>query len=333
MTRNPLTKATTNPKKDGVAIKKHDVRRSKRFRREREMYQTEVVTRGVVTIERDEVCGMAQPGGTYMSEKERRDREEDLEGRHLYDEVLRGAGWGYIKGKAVTDPSWIFTGPNYSKDNARINENYFTSYQAIFQQFEKDGDTTDLILRRGQIDEEPQEQTSKASVSATNATCATAIPDGVVPFASGPTVEGVPVNQPKTDDNTDAESIPTAISQEDSATGTTNTAEASNPPAVVTHFNTVDIPTKQEAAGDDDTPMKQEDGDDASIEIVGDSSDPKPSEDLRTRLERLEKSLGFALSSQVIHRRITVLEGQCGVTAQGKSFLGRVAELEAIIGI
>ena len=120
-------------------------RRSSRAPKARDFYyQQTLVKRRMLEFTFDEHRGLNQPGGVDRSQEEKRNSEKELEGDELFYEHLKPAGWTCKQRRS----GYIFVAPRVSKAKEIPNINMFTSYRAIFEQYERDGNTMNRILAR-----------------------------------------------------------------------------------------------------------------------------------------------------------------------------------------
>lgn len=118
-------------------------RRSPRAPKPRDFYyQQTLLPRRVLEFSFDETRGLNQPGSIgYKDSDHIEDNAKMFEGDDLFHEHLKPKGWSWKQ-------RGVFVAPGISKELEIENHNMFHSYQAIFEQYERDGNTMHRILAR-----------------------------------------------------------------------------------------------------------------------------------------------------------------------------------------
>jgi len=119
-------------------------RRSRRTPKPRDFYLKQVLTAdGVIEWTTEEIRGLNQPGEHKLAEEQRAEKQ----GFALYHKHLVPAGWTHIKRPGLGS-SYIYVAPGTPTEKEEKGVNMFVSYEDIFYQYEKDGQTMETILTR-----------------------------------------------------------------------------------------------------------------------------------------------------------------------------------------
>lgn len=128
------------------------LRRSERVPMQRDRFHMELLVKGgELEFSQDEIRGQNQPGGHRKTQNHEQEKQEDLNGKALFDKYLKPCGWAYRKNTGVGElmNAHTFYRKDVPKEDLEENVTFFLSYRAIYLQHKKDGYIVDKILERG----------------------------------------------------------------------------------------------------------------------------------------------------------------------------------------
>lgn len=313
----------------------------KRARKERTFFlEQREISKGLLEFQMDEGRGLEQPDSLKLTPAQILDKQLRKKGTELFWEYLSPRGWKWVTrvGGFTGDyrsGEYVWRAPGVTKSEEAVGINMFPSYQAIAEQYERDGQTVDRILAR--VKPQPIIQSVNEEVKLEE------------DDSSDDDEEKVPPPQapnPRANGEESSSSIQPDVNVKFQGDGSSDEDEEAPPPQAPN-------PLAGESSAHHPVPVKVED-DAISValmqgqgQVLPDKSSSSFTFSIRERLSRIEDAVGgysSALPNQdannksnnnrPLFQRIGKLEEDCGVTlAPPLSLVDRVSNLERAIGL